>query len=159
MLPDGFTPPAGVDFKLDVNDPLIAQARTLAHAKGWSQQDFSEALGLYAATKLNEAVQYEAAKTQALAGLGVNGPARIDAVTRWLGANFPESTVKPVLATLATTQHVEMFEKIIGKLTSQGAAPFSQRGREVDEGKLTDEQYNQLTYSQKKAYAEKHRAA
>lgn len=156
VLPEGFTPPVGVEFKLDTSDPIIAQAQAMAHAKGMSQGDFSDMLGLYATAKLGEAVQYETAKTAALAGLGTTGPQRIDAVTRWLGANFPEATVKPVLATLATQQHVEMFEKIISKLTNQGTGNFRQTGREVDTGKLTPEQYDKLSYGEKKAYAAKH---
>lgn len=155
-LPEGFTPPVGVDFKLDVNDPIIAQAQAMAHAKGWSQSDFSDALAVYANVKLNEAVQYEGAKTAALAGLGTTGPARIDAVTRWLGANFDEATVKPVLATMATTQHVVMFEKIISKLTNGGGSPFRQTGRDVDTGKVSDEQWSKMSYGEKKDYAAKH---
>ena len=80
----------------------------------------------------------------------------IDAVTRWLSANFPEATVKPVLATLATSHHVEMFEKIISKLTNGGAAPFRQTGRDVDTGKVDDATWSKMSYSDKKAYAAKH---
>lgn len=156
VLPEGFTPPVGIDFKLDVNDPIIANAKAMAHAKGMSQGDFSDFLGLYATAKLNEAVTYETAKTAALAGLGTTGPQRIDAVTRWLSANFAEGTVKPVLATMATTQHVEMFEKIISKITNGGAAPFRQTGREVDTGKVDDAAWDKMSYAQKKEYAAKH---
>lgn len=155
-LPETFQAPEGIDVKIDANDPMYAQARALAHAKGWTQQDFSEALGLVAQMKAGEAAQYEALKVQNLAALGTKGPERIDAVTRYLSANFPESIVKPVLATMATKGHVEMFESFISKLTSQGAAPFKQGGREVDTGKVDQATYDAMSFSQKKAYAEKH---
>lgn len=154
-LPETFKAPEGIDVKLDANDPMYKTAREMAHAKGWSQSDFSDALGVVAAMKAGEAAQYETAKTANLAALGTKGPERIDAVTRWLAANFGEAEVKPVLATLATTAHVTMFEKIISKLSSQGSASFTQSHRDVDTGKLSPEAYEKLGYGEKKAYAER----
>jgi hypothetical protein len=155
-LPETFTAPEGIEVKLDPNDPLMKTAREMAHAKGWSQADFSDALGVVAALKAGEAAQYEALKTANLAALGSKGPERIDAVTCWLNANFGEAEVKPVLATLATTAHVTMFEKIISKLSSQGSAPFSQTGRDVNTGKVDDATWDKMSYSEKKAYTAKH---
>lgn len=155
-LPETFKAPEGINVKVDANDPLYKSARELAHAKGWSQSDFSDALGLVATLKANEAAQYEALKVQNLEGLGAKGPERIDAVTRYLAANFPEATVKPVLATLATKAHVEMFEAFISKIASQGrGSNFTQTGREVDTGKVSQEVYDKWSYSEKKAYAER----
>src|SRR5882672_7210747 len=39
-LPENFEMPAGVEFKPDPSDPLLADARRFAHAKGMSQADF-----------------------------------------------------------------------------------------------------------------------
>lgn len=155
-LPETFTPPEGIAVKLDPNDPMLKTAREMAHAKGWSQSDFSDALGVVASMKASEAAAYEAAKTANLAALGAKGPERIDAVTRWLAANFSEAEVKPILATLATTSHVTVFEKIISKLTNGGAGTFRQTGREVETGKIDDATWSKMSYSEKKAYAEKH---
>lgn len=155
-LPEGFKAPDGIDVKIDVNDPMLKNARELAHAKGWSQSDFSEALGIVAAMKAQEAATYETLKTKNLEGLGTKGPERIDAVTRYLSANFPEAVVKPVLATMATTAHVEMFEAFISKLASQGrTSTFTQTGRDVDTGKVSPEVYEKMSYGEKKAYAER----
>lgn len=155
-LPEGFTAPEGIEVKLDANDPMLKAAQAMAHAKGWSQADFSDALGVVATMKANEAAAYETAKTANLAALGAKGPERIDAVTRWLGANFSEAEVKPVLATLATTAHVTVFEKIISKLTSQGSGSFRQTGREVETGKVDQATYDKMSFSEKKAYAARH---
>src|SRR5205814_9621061 len=43
-LPADLKLPGGQEFKFDANDPSMVAARNLAHAKGWSQQDFPEAL-------------------------------------------------------------------------------------------------------------------
>jgi hypothetical protein len=39
-LPADYKAPGGVEYRFDVNDPSLVAARNLAHAKGWSQQDF-----------------------------------------------------------------------------------------------------------------------
>jgi len=155
-LPENFTPPAGIEFKLDLNDPLYAMAKEAAHAKGMSQGDFSDLLGLFASAKVQEAAVYETAKAENLKALGTTGPQRIDAVTRWLAANFDDATVKPVLATLATTAHVTMFEKIISKLTSQGSGTFTPQHRDMDTGKVDDATWARMSYSERKAYSAKH---
>jgi hypothetical protein len=155
-LPEDFQAPSGIEVKLDPNDPMLKNAQAMAHAKGWSQKDFSDALGVVATMKANEAAAYEQLKTANLAALGAKGPERIDAVTRWLAANFGESKVKPVLATLATAAHVEVFESIISRLTSQGSAPFTQSHRQMPDGKVSDEAWSKMSYGEKKAYAEKH---
>jgi hypothetical protein len=47
-LPADLKLPGGQTYTFDQNDPSLIAARNLAHAKGWSQQDFSEALGIFA---------------------------------------------------------------------------------------------------------------
>lgn len=156
-LPEGFKAPDGIDVKIDTNDPMFKSARELAHAKGWSQSDFSDALGIVAAMRAQEAASYETLKAKNLEGLGTKGPERIDAVTRYLSANFPEAVVKPVLATMATKAHVEMFESFISKLGSQGrSSTFTHLGRDVDTGKVDDATWDKMSYSEKKAYTAKH---
>ena len=155
-LPGDFQAPAGVEFSLDVNDPLYGMARQAAHAEGWTQDQFSKAIGLFATAKLQEATAYENAKTENLKALGTTGPQRIDAVTRWLAANFDEATVKPVLATMATTAHVQMFEKIIGRLTSQGAGSFTPQHRDMNTNTVDDATWERMSYGEKKAYSAKH---
>lgn len=155
-LPEGFQAPDGIDVKIDVNDPMYKTAREMAHAKGWSQSDFSDALGVVATMKAQEAKTYETLKAKNLEALGAKGPERIDAVTRWLNANGSEAEVKPIIATLATAAHVTFFEKMIAKLTSQGSANFKQTGRDMDTGKVTEEQWAKMSYGEKKEYAAKH---
>jgi hypothetical protein len=44
-LPADLKLPGGMEYRFDASDPSLVAAQNLAHAKGWSQQDFSEALG------------------------------------------------------------------------------------------------------------------
>lgn len=39
---------SALTYKFDVNDPSLQAARAMAHSKGWTQQDFSEALAIFA---------------------------------------------------------------------------------------------------------------
>ena len=57
----------------------MVAARNLAHAKGWSQQDFSEALGIFASHIAGEQAVLAERSQQEIAKIGANGPQRVDA--------------------------------------------------------------------------------
>jgi hypothetical protein len=124
-LPADFTPPAGVEFKFDENAPELAQAKALAHAKGWTQADFTDALGIFAAAKVGEQAQVATARAAEIAKLGTTAPARVDAVSNWLDAKGYGA----LKSMLVTAEHVQTFEKMINSTTSQGVATFSQKHR------------------------------
>lgn len=130
-LPKEFKMPAGVEFKFDEKAPELAQARALAHAKGWSQQDFSEALGIFAAAKISEQTTIDSARTAEVAKLGATGPARVDAVTQWMDAQG----LGVLKSTMVTAAQVQAWEAHITKLTSQGTASFSQQHRVAPDDK------------------------
>ncbi len=153
-LPEGFKAPEGIDVQPNVNDPLYKTAQAMAHAKGWSQQDFSDALALAATMKANEVQAYETLKAKNLEALGANKEKRIDPVTQWLVARYGEKA-KPMIASMATAEQVEIWENIIQTVTSQGTPSFRQTGREVDTGKIDEATYNKMSYGEKKAYAER----
>lgn len=154
-LPEGLKLPAGVEYKFDQNDPSLIAARNLAHAKGWSQQDFSEALGIFASHIAGQEAQLAERARAEIAKVGPNAPQRVDFVGKWLDGFMGTADAKPIRATLVTDAHVRFVEKVIDKLTSQGAAGFSQKHRDVDTGKVSDEQWSKMSYSQKKEYTER----
>jgi hypothetical protein len=157
-LPADFKAPAGVAFKIDANDPLIPLAQAQAHAMGASQEDFSKMLGIYAAAKAGEQAQIESARSAEVSKLGPTAPARVDAVTRWLTSidgSADKGDAQALAGMLVTARHVEAFERMINRFTSQGAAPFSQQHRDVPDGKLSEEDYGKLSFGEKKAYAAK----
>lgn len=160
-LPADFKAPEGLKVEFKQDDPLIAQARTIANKRGLDQEGFSEFLGLYAATKVGEQQQFKAAFDAEVAKLGVNATARVTAVTTWLqavGGPDAEALVKTMqYAPVAGT--VVAFENLMKKFTSQGGASFTQSGREQGKAPLTDEQWNAMSYSEKRAYGKRDKAA
>jgi hypothetical protein len=128
-LPADLKLPGGQTYTFDQNDPSLIAARNLAHAKGWSQQDFSEALGIFAShiagpeTALAERSRAEIAKA------GVNAPQRVDAIGKWIRAEVGDADAKPILATMVTDSHLRFFEKMQQRINSQGTASFSQQHR------------------------------
>jgi hypothetical protein len=124
-LPADFKMPAGSEYKFDATDPNLAALRSLAHEEGWTQQGYSRALGAYAAVKLAEDAAISSARTAEVGKLGATGPARIDAVTRFMDA----SGLGVLKSGLITAAQVEAWESHITKLTSQGSAAFSQSHR------------------------------
>ena len=128
-LPDDLTLPGGQEYKFDVNDPSLVAARNLAHAKGWSQQDFSEALGIFASHHAaQEAALAERARAE-IAKAGVNAPQRVDAVGKWITAEVGEADAAPIRATIVTDAHLRFYERLMNRISSQGTASFSQQHR------------------------------
>jgi len=124
---EGLTLPGNQTFVFDQNDPSLIAARNLAHSKGWSQQDFSEALGLFAG---HHAAQEPRCRTlpRRISKAGVNAPARVDAV----GALLPRKWEKLTPSRSRVNrdgQYVAVHERMIQKLTSQNTASFSQSHR------------------------------
>jgi hypothetical protein len=152
-LPQDFQMPAGVKFEFDPAAPELAQARAMAHAKGWTQQDFSDALGVFAAAKVGEQAQIDAARAAEIAKLGATGPTRVDAVSQWLDAQG----LGVLKSTMVTAAQVQAFEAHITKLTSQGTAPFSQQHRVAPESDKIPN-YENLSFEQRRHAQEQHRA-
>jgi hypothetical protein len=128
-LPADLKLPGGQSFTFNQNDPSLVAARNLAHSKGWSQQDFSEALGIFASHIAGEQAALAERSAAEVAKAGVNAPQRVDAVTRWITAEVGEADAKPIRATIVTDAHLRFYERLMNKITSQGAASFSQSHR------------------------------
>lgn len=155
-LPADFTPPAGVEFKFNDADPLLAQARTVAHENGLSQEGFSKLLGLYAGTQVSSAQAVKTAHDAEIAKLGPAGPARVTAVTTVFEAVLGSAEGKQLASRLFTAADVQIAEKLVAKLTGQGT--FKQSGREppAAPGKVSQEDYNRMTPGQRWDYARSH---
>lgn len=153
-LPDDFKAPEGIKFEFDQADPLLAQAKEMALKKGWSQTDFSDALALHAAGKVAEASQMATAKAAEITKLGVNGPARVDAVTAWLKAvgGADADTLVKVLDYAPVAGTVQAFERMMQKFSSQGGAAFSQSHRTQPDTKPTAEEKDSWSYVEQRHY-------
>lgn len=157
-LSDAFKPPEGYEFKLDDKDPMVAQYRDFAHAAGLDQSQFSKGLDLIAALRVGELVEYNTAKQAEIGKLGAAGTARVDAVTQWLGSVVGEEgkALGKVLEYAPVASTIVAFEKLMQKFQSQGSGSFSHAHRDGDAPKVDDDTYARMSYSEKKAYAEKH---
>lgn len=131
-LPKDFKPPQGVEFKFDEKDPLLPQAREFALKNGWTQDQFSGAMGLHAAAKIAEKQNIEQAKTAEVQKLGVNGPARKTLVDTWLKAQLGDELGGHFSQFMLTANQVIGVEELMKKFRTQGAGGYSHTNREVD---------------------------
>jgi len=156
-LPADLKLPGGQEYKFDVNDPSLIAARNLAHAKGWSQQDFSEALGIFASHVAGQEAALAERSRAEIAKAGVNAPQRIDAVTRWITAEVGEADAKPIRATIVTDAHLRFYERLMNKISSQGGASFSQSHR-VPPDTNTIPGYDKMSFEQRRLAQDQKRA-
>jgi hypothetical protein len=151
-LPKDFAPPAGMSFELDSGDPLLAHARTLAYQRGIDQETFSDMLGIYAANECAREQQLATARGAELQKLGAAGPQRIAQIETWLKA-IAGNDAAPMIAQLKgfpVSSMVRMFESIISRHSNQGAVPFSQAGRVHEDNAGKIQNYENLTFSQRR---------
>jgi hypothetical protein len=125
--------PGGVEFKFDGNDPSMVAAKAWAHSRGLDQSAFSEMLTLYAGHVAGQNAALAARSAQEVAKAGVNAPQRVDAVGKWITGEMGEADAAPIRATIVTDAHLRFYEKLMNKVSSQGAASFSQSHRAAPE--------------------------
>jgi hypothetical protein len=131
------TLPGGVEYKFDASNPGLAALRNWAHAKGFDQSTLSEILTIYATHEAQQNAALAEISRAEVAKVGVNGPQRVDAIGRWIRGEVGDADAKPILATMVTDAHVRFYEKLLQRITSQGAAPFSQAHRTApDDSKI-----------------------
>ncbi|WP_074830579.1 hypothetical protein [Bradyrhizobium lablabi] len=151
-LPSDFKPPAGVDYKLDAANPALGQLKAVAHKHGLTQDAVTEILGLYAGNEVGTQAAIASARNAEIAKLGPTAPARVDAVTNWLAgidSSADKGDAKALAGMLVTARHVEAFERIINKLTSQGTASFSQSHRVAPDDKSIPG-FENMSFAQKR---------
>ncbi len=153
-LPPDFKPPEGVKFEFDQNSPELARFRQVAHANGLDQKAFSDALGVYAATKIGEQQQLTTARTAELTKLGSAAQARIDAIDTWLKARVGQkgALMAAQLRQYPVASMVEMWEGVMRAFSGQGGADYSQSGRQEQQneaGKISG--YENMNFAQKRA--------
>jgi hypothetical protein len=148
-LPDGLTLPGGHEYKFNSADPSLIAARNLAHSKGWSQADFSDALAIFATHVAGEQAVLAERSAAELAKAGATAPQRVDAVGKWITGEMGEVDAKPIKATIVTEAHLRFYERLMGKITTQGAANFSQSHRTAPEtGGIPN--YDKMTFEQRR---------
>jgi hypothetical protein len=156
-LPPDLKLPGNVEYKLDASNPSLIAARNLAHAKGWSQQDFSEALAIFATHEAQKEFAMAERLKAEVAAVGPTATQRIDAIGRWITGMVGEKDAGPIRATICTAAHVNFYESVINKLTSQGGASFSQQHRVPGEDRGIPG-YDKMSFAEKRHAQEQFRA-
>lgn len=155
-LPKDFQVPQGVEFVPNENDPLLPQARAFAKEAGLSQDQFEKLIGLKAAIDIGSRQLIDNAKAAEVQKLGATGTARKTAVDTWLMAELGDDLGKEMSKYTFSAKQVEGFEKLIAKSRTQGAGSYDPRHGEISQpGKVTDEEYNAMSFSEKREYAAK----
>jgi hypothetical protein len=144
-LPADFKPPAGIDFKLDTSNPALGQLKAVAHKHGLTQDAVNELIGVYAGAEVGTEARIKDAAAKEVTKLGPSGPARVDAVTRFMDG----SDLGVLKSTLVTAAQVEAWERHITKLTSQGGAQFSQSHRAAPESNPIPN-YENMSFEQRR---------
>jgi hypothetical protein len=154
-LPANLKLPDGVTVQIDAKDPAFVDLRNLAHSRGWDQDTFSAAIGIYAAKQAQESAQLRAAINAEIAKLGANGSQRIGALTTWLRSAVGDDSASALSQMMVSARHVEALEKLASKYLSGGAANFSQAHREPAQGsgRVSDEEYAKMSPAQRWNYS------
>jgi hypothetical protein len=153
-LPADFQAPEGVRFEFDAKDPALKRARELAHQHGISSDVFQQMLGVYASTKMGEAIQQSQLRDTNMRQLGSAGPQRVEAVATWLTARAGADgkTMSDFLRKFPSAPIVKTMENLMRVFSNQGGADFSQSHRETQansEGKIPG--YENMSFAQKRA--------
>lgn len=153
-LPADFRPPQGIEFKLDENDPTFNSARTFALKHGLSKDAWGELLALHAGARVGEITSIQTAKAAEVQKLGAAATARVTAVTTFLSAMLGEPDAKHFCSFMYTAQQWESVERLMDRFRTQGAGSYAP-SREPGEvpGKISDADYDKLTYPEKRHYA------
>jgi hypothetical protein len=149
-LSPGAKLPGDTEYKFNAGDPSLAALRNWAHAKGFDQSTLSEMLTIYATHEAQQNAALAARSREEVAKAGVNAPQRVDAVSKWITGEMGEADAAPIKATLVTDAHLRFYEKMMQKVSSQGAASFSQSHRTApDTGGIPG--YETMSFEQRRA--------
>jgi hypothetical protein len=129
--------PEGVE--IDLKDPYFVELQKAAHEEGLTAAAFNKVMSIEAKriVAFREGVAAQRDKRNEM--LGENGAARVDALSKWIDAQFTDpKEATQVKATMWTPVIVKFFEKIQQAAAGQGLHGFTQIGRETadrDDGK------------------------
>lgn len=153
-LPADFQPPEGVRFEFDAKDPALVRARELAHKRGIDQETFSEMLGVYASTKMGEAIQQAQLRDVNMKQLGTAAPQRVEAVATWLQARAgPEGRqTADFLRRYPSSAIVKTMENLMRAFSNQGGADYSANRRAEQEPAGTIPGYSSMSFTEKRVH-------
>lgn len=152
-LPQDFQAPQGITFQFDQNDPMLAKSRELAHKRGLTQEEYSDFLGVYAATKISEHQQLSQARDAQKALLGSAADSRIAQIETWLRGRVGTKADGLVaqLKNFPVAAYVEAFEELARQFSHQGGASAPAGGRVEPDNSGRIAGYETMTFEQRRA--------
>lgn len=157
-LPQTFELPKGADgkpieFQFDDADPRLPAARAWAHKNGLDQATFSDLLAIQVQADLADRQMVASGRTKEQEKLGVNGPARIDALSTMFSSMIGTDKAKAIMDRMVLASDIEALEDLAKKISNPGGSNFTQQHREGGKnGKLTEEEYQRLPLSERRQY-------
>ena len=151
-LPRDMKTPAGAPvFQLaSLDDPAkgpgLRAAMEFAHARGFSQEDFSSMLGVYAASQAREQTMIEAAIRAEREKLGANGTARVDAVAMFLRGRYGDDAGRAVMKSIVLAKQLEVWEDIVSRAANSTGSSFSRRGIDLEPTTIDDASWDKMSY-------------
>jgi hypothetical protein len=154
-LPESLKLPPGIEFKVDPTEPGFEDLRQFAKKIGLTQSEFSDALGIYAASQAAKEADFQSKVAAELAKMGPNVTQRITAIETWIRGMIGDEFGTPLRAMIVSERQAVAFEKLMHKFGSQGAASFRQDGREPAalRGRASEAEYAAMSQAQKWDYA------
>ena len=153
-------PPGTDGWAWDLENPhSAAQLGTLkqwAHANHLDQPAFSQLLSIYAGHQIAEERRFNAAKAAEVRKLGSNAAGRVDAVNTFLESQLGSELAGELRRTMITASQVRAYEVILRNFISQrvGGNPGGARdGAHAGPEKMSDADYNKLSYHEKLQYS------
>ena len=129
--------------------------RQIAKRLNWSQAEFSDVLAIYAASQSAKEADFQSKVAAEFAKMGPNVTQRITAIETWIRGMVGDEFGNPMRAMIVSERQAVGFEKLMHKFTSQGAASFSQSGREPAElrGRVSEAEYAAMTPGERYTYS------
>jgi hypothetical protein len=154
-LPKDFVLPQGIEFKVDNSDPALQDLRNLAMNRGWSQEDFSAALGIHAAREARQEAAFRTAAAAEIEKMGANATMRVTAIESFLRGHVGDELATPMRSMIVSEKIARGFERLMAKFSSQGAASFRQDGRAPHEGpgRVDEATFNKMSAGERLDYA------
>lgn len=149
-LPEGFQLPGNIEYRFNSDDPSLVAARNWAAAKGLTQAEFSQVLGIYASHVAGQEAALAERSRAELEKVGVNAPQRIDAVGKFLDGFMGTADAKQIRALIVTDSMLRYHEAVMNKLTSQGSASFSQSHRVPAEDRSAIPGYAGMSFEERR---------
>jgi hypothetical protein len=122
-LPSDFVLPTGVTYTFNTADPVLAEAKALAHELGVDQKAFSRLLAVHAKHELAQA-QRALAEVVTVERSLANFEPRKTAINKFLDANLPADQAAAIKASVNTGPAFLALEQLISR--ASGRASTSQ---------------------------------